>query len=225
MELNSLVLVKFAFSMLLLFCAINITLNNFGFSPRYSKTETINNVLSKLFVSNFRSSQEVNKTSVIERRFVLTRDEVLLTREVLIDAKPCKSGQSLAVFIYSSAQSRGKYFKKRQFLRNAWIRKLKDRNVSVYFLIGLNRDPLVNHELQSEAKQYEDIIQFGFIDHYYNLTLKSISMLRWIENSCQIPYILKTDDDVMINAKNLMNRLNEFKTGITGKLWHKSQSY
>ena len=255
MEINSLLLLKFAFSTLLLLSAINITLNDFRYSPRYSKTLKINKSISTIFVPHFGkisnrstiklkstpsqlkstpsqlkstsskpSSYEVNKTSVIERRFALTRDEVLLTKVVTIDAKPCNSGQSLAVFIYSSAQSSGVYFEKRQFLRNAWIRQLKDRNVSVYFLIGLNSDPIVNQELLSEADKYSDLIQFGFIDHYYNLTLKSISMLRWIQSKCQtIAYTLKTDDDVMINVENLLNRLNEFESGITGKLWQKSK--
>ena len=241
MKINSLVLLKFTFYLLLLLCAINITLNLFSFIPRYSKKETINISMSKLFVSDFtkmskrrtidlnktssnRSLQLVNKTSVNERRYIQTRNEVLLTKVVTIDAKPCNSGQSLAVFIYSSAQSSGVFFEKRQFLRNAWIRQLKDRNVSVYFLIGLNSDPIVNQELLSEAVKYSDLIQFGFIDHYYNLTLKSISMLRWIQSKCQtIAYTLKTDDDVMINVENLMNRLNEFKSGITGKLWQKSK--
>ena len=169
MEITSLVLLKFAFSMLLLLCAINITLNNFTDSPRYSGTENINKPKSTIFVLNFGkisnrstiklkstistpSSQQVNKTSVIERRFALTRDEVLLTKVVSIDAKPCNSGQSLAVFIYSSAQSRGKYYEKRQFLRKAWIKQMTDRNVSVYFLIGLNSDPLVNQELRIRSR-------------------------------------------------------------------------
>ena len=86
-------------------------------------------------------------------------------------------------------------------------------------MIGLNSDPLVNRELRSEADKYSDLIQFGFIDHYYNLTLKSISMLRWAKNNCPtIAYIVKSDDDVMINVENLMNKLNEFKSGITGLL-------
>ena len=160
----------------------------------------------------------------IKRPYIQTRNEILLTKVVTIDAKPCNSGQSLAVFIYSRAQSRGKYFEKRDVLRNFWIRQLKGRNVSVYFLIGLNSDPLVNQELRSEADKYSDLIQFGFIDHYYNLTLKSISMLRWIQSKCQtIAYTLKTDDDVMVNVKNLMNRLNEFKSGITGFLLEKGK--
>ena len=48
-------------------------------------------------------------------------------------------------------------------------------------------------------------------------------MLRWIGNRCQTTaYALKSDDDVMINVENLMNRLNEFKSGITGLFQPKS---
>ena len=47
-------------------------------------------------------------------------------------------------------------------------------------------------------------------------------MLRWIQSKCQtIAYTLKSDDDVMVNVENLMNKLKEFKSGITGILWRK----
>ena len=232
MKINPKVFVKLSFSLFLLICAMNIMVNYFRSPSRHSKSNRNIKPLSRKFVYVYgqeifdsipRSfTKQAKNASVIKRRYILTSDEVLLTKEVLIDAKPCNSGQSLAVFIYSSAQSRGKYYKKRQFLRKVWIRQMKDKNVSVYFVIGLNNDPIVNKELRSEADKYSDLIQFGFIDHYYNLTLKSISMLRWIESKCQtIAYTLKTDDDVMINVENLMNRLNEFKSGITGKLWRR----
>ena len=196
-----------------------------SFSLISSKSDITSTIIDK-DLHYFLTKEEVSRTKVgtidvksevRQRKYFHPKEEILLTANVTIDAKPCNSGQSLAVFIHSSAQSSGEFFEKRQILRNAWIRQLMDRNVSVYFLIGLNSDPIVNQKLRLEADKYEDLIQFGFIDHYYNLTLKSISMLRWIQSKCQtIAYTLKTDDDVMINVENLMNRLNEFKSGITG---------
>ena len=42
-------------------------------------------------------------------------------------------------------------------------------------------------------------------------------MLRWIENNCnQIKYIFKTDDDILVNTKLLLDKLPEIKSGITG---------
>ena len=187
-------------SLFCIFCVYFIIVYDISYSSSYVKPKNKDQQSSKSTVASDVTSKgviEINLSTIsanehgvkgegIEHPYIKTRDEVLLTKVVTIDAKPCNSGQSLAVFIHSSAHSRGKYFENRQFLRNAWIRQLKDRNVSFYFLIGLNSDPLVNRELRSEADKYSDLIQFGFIDHYYNLTLKSISMLRWIQSKCPI---------------------------------------
>ena len=47
-------------------------------------------------------------------------------------------------------------------------------------------------------------MQEDFIDSYANLTVKSLMLLKWFSKSCEkVPYVLKTDDDVFINLKNL----------------------
>ena len=56
-----------------------------------------------------------------------------------------------------------------------------------------------------------------FIDHYYNQTLKTLSILRWAHNKCQkSKIIVKTDDDSLVNIDMLLHNLNKFKSGITG---------
>jgi beta-1,3-galactosyltransferase 1 len=48
-----------------------------------------------------------------------------------------------------------------------------------------------------------------FIDSYTNLTLKSVFMLKWVVNHCRsVPFVLKTDDDMLINIRGLMKELN-----------------
>ena len=42
------------------------------------------------------------------------------------------------------------------------------------------------------------------IDSYWNLTLKDVAILNWLNINCpQIPFIFKSDDDVYVNAHNL----------------------
>lgn len=64
----------------------------------------------------------------------------------------------------------------------------------------------------SEAQKYGDIVVEDFIDTYHNLTLKSIFMLKWTLNCCKsAPFVLKTDDDMLINLRALLQELKTDK--------------
>lgn len=52
---------------------------------------------------------------------------------------------------------------------------------------------------------YNDIIRGRFVDSYNNLTLKTISMLEWVDDNCpKASFVLKTDDDMFINVPKLL---------------------
>ena len=58
----------------------------------------------------------------------------------------------------------------------------------------------------------QDILQWDFIDHYRNLTIKSILGLKWASDFCSTAkFVVKLDDDVFFNAANLMSLLISFK--------------
>ncbi|CAG5127333.1 unnamed protein product, partial [Candidula unifasciata] len=66
-------------------------------------------------------------------------------------------------------------------------------------------------KLQEEASTFGDIVQENYLDSYRNLTLKSVSILRWVNLFCpNTKYILKVDDDVYMNIPFLMSSLDEF---------------
>ncbi|GAB1600411.1 beta-1,3-galactosyltransferase 5-like, partial [Argonauta hians] len=47
-----------------------------------------------------------------------------------------------------------------------------------------------------------------YTDSYVNLSIKSLSYLRWVKHSCRkTQFVLKTDDDVYINLPLLMKTL------------------
>lgn len=66
--------------------------------------------------------------------------------------------------------------------------------------------------VRKEAEEFDDIIQEDFLDTYHNLTLKSMSMLKWINLTCSSNndmssspvWVLKTDDDMFINVDRLL---------------------
>ena len=109
--------------------------------------------------------------------------------------------------------------KRRQALRDTWVSQAKHNNISVFFVIGLTNDNRVQNMLESESNKYQDIIQLGFVDHYYNLTLKAISILEWIHNFCNnSKTILKTDDDVVVNVNKLMESSEDLEDDFIGYL-------
>jgi len=98
-------------------------------------------------------------------------------------------------------------FQERKTIRESWA--LDQANLpqtKVIFLLGtignLTNDLQTN--VTHESDLHDDILQEDFIDSYANLTVKSLMLLKWFSKSCEkVPYVLKTDDDVFINLKNL----------------------
>ena len=169
-------------------------------------------------ISN-NSSEKCLKTYALRRKYIHTKQELETTNNSpIINAQPCGDAQPISIFIPSAAQVSGKYFDRRQSVRKTWVNEAKtEYNISVYFVLGLNQNNCSNELIRKESEQFNDIIQFDFIDNYYNLTLKMISILNWVQNNCQSSqYILKADDDVIINIRRLLEKLSSFKPGITG---------
>ena len=153
-----------------------------------------------------------------KRKFHLTKDELSLTKlEAKIDAEPCADHQSVSIFILSTATTAGESYLKREAQRKTWVSEAKENNISVYFVIALSENQTTNQLLREESNQYKDMIQFQFIDNYWNQTLKTLSILHWAQNKChKSKYIIKTDDDTIVNIDMLLNDLNLFQSGISG---------
>ncbi|KAK3729461.1 hypothetical protein RRG08_010117 [Elysia crispata] len=59
-----------------------------------------------------------------------------------------------------------------------------------------------------EAKIYGDIYQANYIDTYENLTLKSVSILKFLSSHCpDARYMAKVDDDMYLNVPLLLKEL------------------
>ena len=58
------------------------------------------------------------------------------------------------------------------------------------------------------------------LDDYYNLTLKVVGLLNWINDHCsRVDFVLKVDDDVYVNVQNLlavMKNLNSSEQSMYG---------
>ena len=96
----------------------------------------------------------------------------------------------------------------RSIIRRTWGGKTQpdEKDVSVVFLLGEPHNETAREKLMVENDQFGDILQENFVDSYMNLTVKSLLLLDWFTRSCEdVPFVLKTDDDMFINVGQLQN--------------------
>ncbi|CAG2175165.1 unnamed protein product, partial [Oppiella nova] len=150
---------------------------------------------------------------------------LLTTAEPLIEPKHKCSHNWTQIFVHSAAKTSGKYYDRRTATRDTWASEALKHHMRVTFVLAYHKNPDSNEsqEIQrnitTESEKYGDILQFGFVDAYYNLTLKAISLLNWVSKQCLVnDYVIKTDDDIVVNTERLRQRIDKkaFKSGITG---------
>lgn len=65
-------------------------------------------------------------------------------------------------------------------------------------------------KLEKESESFGDILQIGGLldSNDRNNTLKMAGLLNWLHRFCpQVDYVLKVDDDVFVNMRNLGDTL------------------
>jgi hypothetical protein len=101
----------------------------------------------------------------------------------------------------------------RQTVRQTWANQKHWPNhvVRTVFFVGRvhgENASVVEAALKVENRQYGDVIQADFVDTYRNLTLKAVSALHWVTLNCnKTTYMVKTDDDVVINTFSIQKTL------------------
>lgn len=128
----------------------------------------------------------------------------------------------IKLFIFvTSAPS---HFEARLAIRQTWGNYANRRDISIAYLLGQSGNSTIEDKLDNENDLYGDLIRGNFMDSYNNLTLKTISMLEWLDRNCNNPlpkFILKTDDDMFINVPKLLlfiDKHNTEKRTIYGRL-------
>ena len=85
-----------------------------------------------------------------------------------------------------------------------------DGATKMYLVFVVGRSTTLADDEQSswESEQYEDIVRGDFVDAYENLTLKSLLGLKLMAEQCpSARYVIKTDDDVIVNLPHLVDVL------------------
>jgi beta-1,3-galactosyltransferase / beta-1,3-N-acetylglucosaminyltransferase len=104
-------------------------------------------------------------------------------------------------------------FERRNAIRNSWgfEKRFSDVIIRTVFSLGIDKDTHdgkpsdVQRLIDLEANRFNDIIQFNFIDTYFNNTLKTVNNLRWCKENCiRSKFYLFVDDDFYVSIKNIL---------------------
>lgn len=122
-----------------------------------------------------------------------------------------KNGKSVVVLVNSAPGN----FERRKIARQTWISQLRMEPSRRYsrtainlagfmFVLGQSNDPSVQNRIEDESNMYGDILQIEMIDTYYNLTVKGVGLINWLNSQCShVDFVFKVDDDVYVNVNNL----------------------
>jgi beta-1,3-galactosyltransferase 2 len=110
-------------------------------------------------------------------------------------------------------------FIQRDIIRTTWSNKTLFPQMRVVFMLGSSNDVELDKKIENESKIYGDIVQESFQDTYLNLTLKTIQGIKWVSNYCSnAKYVLKVDDDVVVNSFALLQYLDNLKLNTDNNL-------
>ncbi|KAH3699516.1 hypothetical protein DPMN_074472 [Dreissena polymorpha] len=121
----------------------------------------------------------------------------------------CSSVANLSVLII--VHTAPDHFEMRLAIRRTWANDTYYRKMGVarvLFLLGKVGDSALQMKMEAEFNEYRDMLQGDFRDSYRNLTHKGVMGYKWITERCRnAKFILKTDDDIVVNMFILLTRV------------------
>ncbi|XP_028260500.1 N-acetyllactosaminide beta-1,3-N-acetylglucosaminyltransferase 3-like isoform X2 [Parambassis ranga] len=126
--------------------------------------------------------------------------------------------KSAEVFLLLVIKSAPGNYERREVLRKTWARERVHNGVWIrrIFISGTSGVGFEKKRLSSllkmEQREYKDILQWDFRDTLYNLTLKQILFLEWMERNCpNARFLLNGDEDVFAHTDNMVRYLQSLK--------------
>ncbi|XP_017291018.1 N-acetyllactosaminide beta-1,3-N-acetylglucosaminyltransferase 3 [Kryptolebias marmoratus] len=118
---------------------------------------------------------------------------------------------SADVFLLLVIKTSAMNYDRREVLRKTWAKERKHNGVWIrrLFIAGTMgsgfEEERLNQLLEIEHRKHNDILQWDFKDSFYNLTLKQILFLEWMERNCpNARFLMNGDDDVLANTDNMV---------------------
>jgi len=203
--------------------------------PSSSRATSVESVSSSS-ISSINSNNNGHSTSsptpisaaqAAIRKITFDAQDLETTKDFVIN-KPnfCDDDNGATNDLLVVVNSAVSHFEARDAIRKTWGQFAVERGSLFLFLIG-SPDPsqtdadIIQEKVFQEESVHGDLLQGIFVDNYYNLTLKTISLLRWVNSTCDgIKYVLKIDDDMFVNMQMVVDfcETRSFPRSVIGKL-------
>ena len=175
------------------------------------ETNRLVNGSSVRLIDRNKARSRVNsksKTSLVDPSLI--KPAILDAIPMILSPEPCSEDIYLVSFVHSALKHAGR----RTLIR--LTRKISVTKVKTIFILGSGSLEDMR-SVEQEAKEFTDIAQFRYLDSYRTLTFKHLMGLRWVKEFCSnAKYLLKTDDDVIINTNIILNKLQAIPSMPTG---------
>lgn len=160
-------------------------------------------------VANKNVTKVSNVKTLDTTKGVITRD---LYESGHLESPPICQDQGENIKLLVVIASAPVHREARLAIRQTWGHFGTRRDVAIAFLVG-SAGQTTDEAIAAENFMYNDIISGRFVDSYNNLTLKTISMLEWVDSECKrASFVLKTDDDMFINIPKLLQFIEKKQT-------------
>lgn len=97
---------------------------------------------------------------------------------------------------------------RRKVIRDTWgsIKKVGAKQIKYVFTLGISpKNSSIQSFVDEENNTYNDIIQYNFVDAYYNNTLKTTGALNWVTKFCsRADFVMLVDDDYFVAVDSLV---------------------
>ncbi|NXH21427.1 B3GN3 acetylglucosaminyltransferase, partial [Bucco capensis] len=115
------------------------------------------------------------------------------------------------IFLLLAIKSSPANYERREVIRKTWGQERSWAGASIrrLFLVGVAPNPWqakkLNRLLKLEQREHEDVLQWDFLDTFFNLSLKQLLFHSWLEQHCPgVRFVFNGDDDVFVNTDNLL---------------------
>lgn len=167
----------------------------------YDYYYTSNPVIVRVKNPQFKLNSPYNNDTNVKTSDVYEKLIDIMNFTYKTNPQPCKdypAGLLLLIIVASNPSN----YENRMVIRNTWGKSID--STKMVFLLGETENSTNNHFIKHESKVYGDIVQGSFTDAYRNMTYKHVMGLKWVAHYCPMAkYVLKTDDDVVLNSREM----------------------
>ncbi|XP_072246960.1 N-acetyllactosaminide beta-1,3-N-acetylglucosaminyltransferase 3-like [Leuresthes tenuis] len=128
------------------------------------------------------------------------------------------------IFLLIVIKSSPKNYERREVVRKTWAKERLHRGALIrrVFISGTSGTGFErernNKILALEHREHNDILQWDFNESFFNLTLKQMLFLEWMERRClHARFLLNGDDDVFAHTDNMVEYLQSLRHNNTSK--------